>query len=75
MIARTLDGLALKIRLTDASTPEEFDAREGVLDDEAREQHESVGYQAGLDAGREECRRKHGRTPAASFGGHPAWEE
>jgi hypothetical protein len=75
MIARTLDGLALKIRLTDATTPEEFDAREGVLDDEVREQHESIGYQAGLAAGREECRRKHGRTTSASFGGHPAWED
>jgi hypothetical protein len=40
MITRTLDGLALKIQLTDANTPEEFNAREGVLDDEVREQHE-----------------------------------
>jgi hypothetical protein len=75
MIARALDGLAIKIWLTNASTPEEFDAREAVLDDEVREQHESIGYQAGLAAGREECRRKHGRTPSASFGGHAAWQD
>ena len=32
IIARHLEGLALKIRMTDATTPEEFDAREGVSD-------------------------------------------
>jgi hypothetical protein len=36
-LPRALDALALKTRLTDASTPEEFDAREGVLDGEVRE--------------------------------------
>ena len=75
MIARVLDALALKIRLTGARTPEEFDAREGALDDEAREEHESIGYEAGLAAGREECQRKHGQTSSSGFGGHPAWED
>jgi hypothetical protein len=73
MIAWTLDGLALKIRLTDASTPEEFDAREGVLDDEAREQWESVGFENGQAQARAECERRHKthRTTA----GHPSWED
>jgi hypothetical protein len=75
MIAEALDDLAAKLQATDARTPDEYRARIGILEDEAREQHESVGYQAGLDAGREECRRKHGRTPSASFGGHPVWED
>jgi hypothetical protein len=75
IIARHLEGLALKIRMTDATTPEEFDAREGVLDDEVRQQRETIGYEAGLAAGREECRRKRGRSPSAGFGGHPAWED
>jgi hypothetical protein len=74
-LPRTLDALALKTRLTDANTPEEFDAPEGVLDDEVREQRESIGYEAGLAAGREECRRNHGRAHSGGFGGHPAWED
>jgi hypothetical protein len=75
LIAETLRELAAKVQATDATTPDEYRARIGVLEDEAREQHETVGYQAGLDAGREECRRKHGRTPSASFGRHPSWED
>jgi hypothetical protein len=75
VIAEALDELAARIQATDARTPDEYRARIGVLDDEAREQHETIGYQAGLDAGREECRRKHGRTPSAGFGRHPAFED
>jgi hypothetical protein len=75
LIAEALDDLAAKIQVTGATTPEEYRDRIGVLEDEAREQHETVGYENGLSAGRAECERKHGRTPAASFGGHPSWED
>jgi hypothetical protein len=63
LIAETVDDLAAKVLATDARTPNEYRARIGVLDDEARDQWQEVGYQEGLAAGREECRRKHGRTP------------
>jgi hypothetical protein len=75
LIAEALDDLAAKVQATVATTPSEYRARIGVLEDEAREQHETVGYENGLAAGRAECARKHGRTPAASFGGHPSWED
>jgi hypothetical protein len=72
LIAEALDELAGKIQATGAQTPDEYRARLEILEAEAVEQHETVGYQAGLDAGREECRRKHGRTPSSGGCGHPA---
>jgi hypothetical protein len=51
-----MDELALKIRMTDATTPEEYEGRIEVLDDGIREQWEDHGYEAGLQAARNECR-------------------
>jgi hypothetical protein len=75
MIARHLEALALKIRLCDASTPEDYADRAEVLDAEARQQWEDIGFEQGKAAARAERERKHGRPPTASFGGHPAWED
>jgi hypothetical protein len=47
MIARALDELALRVRLTDASTPAEFAARVEVLDRDIREQWEAIGFEQG----------------------------
>jgi hypothetical protein len=47
MIARALDELALKIRMTDAATPAEFEARKDTLDADARAQWEAIGYEEG----------------------------
>ena len=67
-------GLQIQ-RSSISRTPDECRARIGVLEDEAREQLETVGYENGLATGRAECRRKHGRTPSAGFGGLPAQED
>jgi hypothetical protein len=75
LFARTMEELAQKVRYVNATTPADFEARADAIDAEGREHHETVGYQAGLEAGREECRRKPGRTPLASFGGHPSFED
>jgi hypothetical protein len=56
MFARHMDELALKIRMTDATTPEEYEGRIEVLDDGIREQWENRGYEAGLQAARNQCR-------------------
>jgi|GEM_PF-5514567 len=53
LIARTLDELATKIRMTQAKTPDEYDARIEILDAGIREQWEAIGYEAGRHA---ECR-------------------
>jgi hypothetical protein len=47
MIARALDELALKIRLTDARSPAEYEARIEVLDADVRQQWEAIGYENG----------------------------
>jgi hypothetical protein len=47
MIARCLDELALKIRMTDATTPAEFEARIEVLDADARASWEAIGFEQG----------------------------
>jgi hypothetical protein len=75
LIAEALRELAAKVHATGATTPDEYRDRIAVMEDEARQQHEEVGYQEGLAAGREECRRKHGQTPSSGFGGHPASED
>lgn len=43
MLAREMESLALKIRLTDAMTPEEYEGRIEVLDDEIRHQWQELG--------------------------------
>ena len=50
MIARAMDELALKIRLTDATTPDEFEARVEILDRDVREQWEAIGFEQGKAA-------------------------
>jgi hypothetical protein len=46
-----MEELALKIRLTHATTPDEYEARIEVLDDGIREQWEARGYEEGRRAG------------------------
>lgn len=48
LIARALDELALRVRLCDARTPDEFDARSGLLE---ADRHEA-SYRAGFEDGR-----------------------
>jgi hypothetical protein len=45
MFARALEELAVKIRMTDSTTPEELEGRVEVLDRDIREQWESRGYE------------------------------
>lgn len=47
MIARELDSLALRIRMTDATTPAEFGARKEALEADARDTWEAIGYEQG----------------------------
>jgi len=53
MLARAMDELALKIRLTDATTPAEFAARVEALDAEVRTGWEKIGFENGHAAGTE----------------------
>lgn len=64
MLANAMRELALKVRLTDASTPDEFEARKDALDAEIREQYEAIGW----EQGRRECQGE----PAGSAFGHMA---
>jgi hypothetical protein len=66
MFARAMVELALKIRMTDATTPADFEARVEILDRDVRDQWEAIGYQEGLEAGRREAR------PAGFTFGHMA---
>lgn len=50
LIAQALTELALKIRLVDARTPADFEARVEVLDADMRRQWEEVGFAAGRDS-------------------------
>lgn len=50
LFAQTMAELALKIRLTQATTPDEYEARIEVLDDGIREQWEARGYEEGRRA-------------------------
>jgi hypothetical protein len=47
MIARAMDELALKVRMTGATTPAELETRVEVLDAGIRADWESRGYDAG----------------------------
>lgn len=47
MLADAMAELALKVRMTDATTPADFAARKDILDREARDQWESVGFENG----------------------------
>ncbi len=53
LIAGALDELALKVRLTGAATPDEYEGRVAVLDDDIRRRWEDIGYENGR---REGCR-------------------
>lgn len=50
LLARTLDELALKVRMTDATTPQEYEGRIEVLDAEIRRRWEAIGFEAGKAA-------------------------
>src|SRR5207245_1565843 len=50
MLARAMDELALKIRMTDATTPAEFADRVDALDAEVRAGWEKIGYENGQAA-------------------------
>jgi hypothetical protein len=56
-LALQLERLSQLIRLTSATTPEEFDERLEVLESDAREHRYQLGYGAGLADGREEFDR------------------
>jgi hypothetical protein len=73
LIAEALRELAAKVHATGATPPDEFRDRIAVMEDEARQQHEEIGYQEGLAAARAECERRHGSN--RSTFGHPAWED
>lgn len=48
MIARAMEELALKIRMTESTTPAEFESRVEVLDAEVREGWERIGRESAL---------------------------
>jgi hypothetical protein len=50
LLAHTMDALALKITMTQATTPEEYDARIDALEADVREQWEARGYEQGRQA-------------------------
>ncbi len=51
LFARTMEELALKIRLTRAASPDEYDGRIAVLDADIRERWEARGYEEGRRSG------------------------
>ena len=53
-LADNLERLAQLVRLTHASTPEEHSERIEILDDEIRAKWFDRGYEAGLEAARDE---------------------
>jgi hypothetical protein len=58
-LARQMERLAQLIRWTNASTPEDHEARMEVWDEEIREQWFDRGYHEGYEAGRREaCRAR-----------------
>jgi hypothetical protein len=71
MIARHLEALAGKIRLTDSTTPEEFEARSDEADRQARQQWEDIGCEQGKAAALAECQRRHGGRARNVFEGGP----
>jgi hypothetical protein len=60
MIAEALDELAMKIRMTGATTPAEFDARVEVVNRDLRETWEAVGYDRAMSDS--------GEAPGPAFG-------
>lgn len=56
LFARHMDELAEKIRLIDATTPQEYEAQIEVYEDDIRGRWEARGYDAGLEASRNTCR-------------------
>ncbi|GAC1467501.1 MAG: hypothetical protein NVSMB9_09170 [Isosphaeraceae bacterium] len=50
-LAREMEKLAQLVRWTQATTPEEHEARMEVWDDEIRQRYEAIGYQEGRYAG------------------------
>jgi hypothetical protein len=51
LIARALDELALKVRMVDATTPEDAMARIEILEQDVRQQWEAIGFENGKAAG------------------------
>lgn len=65
MIARALDELALKVRMTGATTPAEYEARIEVIDADIRSDWEARGYDRAMEESGE-------RAALAGHFGHPA---
>ncbi|AGA26481.1 hypothetical protein [Singulisphaera acidiphila] len=51
LFARTMDELALKIRMTAATTPDDYEARIEILDADVRQRWQAIGYEEGRHAG------------------------
>jgi hypothetical protein len=56
---------------TGARAPDECHARIGVIENEARQQWESVGFENGLMQARRECVRRYGGRVRSVHEGHP----
>jgi hypothetical protein len=59
-LARQMERLAQLIRWTGATTPEEYESRMEIWDEEIREQWYERGYHDGQEAGRREATRLRG---------------
>jgi hypothetical protein len=55
MIAKHMEELAVRIRWVKAETPEDYDARHEIVEQDARETWRRAGYEEGLAVGRREA--------------------
>jgi hypothetical protein len=55
MLAKHMEELALRIRWVKADTPEDYDARHGIVEQDARKTWWNLGYEEGRAAGRREA--------------------
>jgi hypothetical protein len=72
LFGRVMEELSQKVRFVGAVTPEDFEAREQTIEQEAREQWEDVGYEQGKAAAKAECERRHGGRARNVFEGGPS---
>jgi hypothetical protein len=75
LLAEALEALASQVRYLNATTPAEFEARAGTIEQEARQQWEDVGYEQGKAAALAECERRHGGRARNVFEGGPGFED
>jgi hypothetical protein len=67
MIARHLEELACKVRWVSAETPEDYDARSEIAEEERDQTHYQAGFRMGKAAAYDEC---HQGCPGGSTFGH-----